>query len=518
MTDSVLLTDDQPVDPDDELLVAYLDGELADQDRRNVEKRLVSDPVFQKRMQALETGWEWLDEMPSEGTNEKLVESTIEMVVANIVPQHASQSGWFKRHWKAVLFSGAIGIAFVAGVGGTAIAKWMALRDEMRELAIAEDHEAFKLHQSGANFSLYRALAYNNQFHDMVAALERIGERELVSPSIVREIPLEERAEAIQELPTEIREKLTTRWEAYSGYDESTKQQIRATANLVESQDDSELLLRTMKAAAVWIEGLGDDLRDRLNSSDEAVRRAAIDDAIMLTMAELAQDSGKLLTDETCDKIYFWLRYRLRKRLEDMPELAEALDRVLHDSEIPIEGAEYPLLRYMVDEPRGRSRFGMFPPWFFSANSPFAPLREFLPSRGSGSRSDASQSDEPGSNESRSADSRFEKALPPLTDDELRGLMAMLDEQVLADLNRFTELLRAVAGDVAVDETLRIWAAEAVRRSLPRRSNSDPGLLERYTTHREKDRLDLSAPEEIRREVFDASRDPWRVGRSRGGR
>ena len=40
MSDSVLLTDDNPVDPDDELLVAYLDDELNDEERKAVEKLL----------------------------------------------------------------------------------------------------------------------------------------------------------------------------------------------------------------------------------------------------------------------------------------------------------------------------------------------------------------------------------------------------------------------------------------------------------------------------------------------
>jgi len=60
MSDSVLLADEHPIDPDDELLVAYLDGELNDLERRAVEKRLVSEPDFQKRMQSLEpagSGW-----------------------------------------------------------------------------------------------------------------------------------------------------------------------------------------------------------------------------------------------------------------------------------------------------------------------------------------------------------------------------------------------------------------------------------------------------------------------------
>lgn len=504
MSDSVLLNDSHPVDPDDELLVAYLDGELSDAERKSVEKRLVSEPTFQKRMQSLETGWEWLDELPGEAIDENLVESTIEMVVADIRPQTTSTRSWLTRHGKRLLVTTLIIGAFAIGIAGTAVAKWMALRNEMRELAIAENHEAYKLHRSGDNFSLYRALAYNSQFHEMIAAMERIGDRELVAPDIINEIPLEERAEAVQSLPTEVREKLMTRWETYSGYDELTKQQIRESAQLLRQQDDRDLLLRTMKAAAVWIEGLGDDLRDRLNSSDERLRREAIDEAIALTMAELGMDSAKLLSDETCDRIYFWLQYRLSVRVDASPELAEAIEDTRKKTEqmigrpVPMEWIEYPLLRYIVDDGRRGGRFLGFS-WF---SPQFAPLREYI---------------RPPDDAKAGASPRLER----ISDEELEGLKANLDDQVIADLHRFTELLRQVAGEVAVNETLRSWAAEAARRSLPRPPNGEPGVVQRYLELSEKDRerLDISPPDAIRREVFDPPREPWRSGRgSRGSR
>jgi hypothetical protein len=504
MSDSVLLADEHPVDPDDELLVAYLDGELNEAERRAVEKRLVSEPDFQRRMQSLETGWEWLEELPGEATDEKLVESTIELVVADIAPPKRTTGSWLARHGKTALFGLILALSLVAGVAGTVVAKWMALRGELRELAIAENHEAYKLHRPGDNFSLYRALAYNQQFHEMVAAMERIGERELVTPNIIGDLPVDQRDEAVEALPTEVREKLMTRWETYSGYDEMTKQQIRETARQVERQEDSELLLRTMKAAAVWIEGLGDDLRDRLNSSDETIRNQAIDEAIALTMAELGMDSAKLLSDQTCDQIYFWLRYRLRVRIEQTPGLAEAIEQTqaktqkLFGRPVPIEWIEYPLLRYIVNDSRRGGRFFGYS-WF---SPPFAPIREFI---------------RPGDDE----DDPDAPKLQQISDEELEGLKANLDDQVIADLLRFTELLRQVAGEVAVNETLRTWASEAVRRSLPRPPSNEPGIVQRYQelSEKERERLDLSPPEAIRREVFDPPRDPWRSGRPpRNGR
>ena len=71
MSHSVLLTDDDRVDPDDELLVAYLDGELSDAQRDSVEQRLVKEVGFRARLQALQSGWDWLEDLPDE-TREQL--------------------------------------------------------------------------------------------------------------------------------------------------------------------------------------------------------------------------------------------------------------------------------------------------------------------------------------------------------------------------------------------------------------------------------------------------------------
>jgi len=56
MTTAETLTDNTPVDPDDELLVAYLDGELSRQDQAALEDRLMTDDSLRSRLQQLQTG------------------------------------------------------------------------------------------------------------------------------------------------------------------------------------------------------------------------------------------------------------------------------------------------------------------------------------------------------------------------------------------------------------------------------------------------------------------------------
>ena len=50
---------DLPTEPDDEQLVAYLDGELTGNQREQLEQRLLDDDTLRMRLQQLQSGWDW---------------------------------------------------------------------------------------------------------------------------------------------------------------------------------------------------------------------------------------------------------------------------------------------------------------------------------------------------------------------------------------------------------------------------------------------------------------------------
>ena len=81
------IPDNAPLDPDDELLVAYLDGELGRQEQSDLEKRLLDNEKLRLRLQQLQTGWDLLEDLPGSSPSMKLVESTLELVVADILKE-----------------------------------------------------------------------------------------------------------------------------------------------------------------------------------------------------------------------------------------------------------------------------------------------------------------------------------------------------------------------------------------------------------------------------------------------
>ncbi|PAY18812.1 hypothetical protein CKO51_14690 [Rhodopirellula sp. SM50] len=506
MSESVLLTDDEPVDPDDELLVAYLDDELDDAERKAVEKRLVAETEFQRRLQTLQSGWEWLDELPSESTNEKLVESTIELLVADIIPEQKSEAGWVSQHWRHLVFVALLVAGFAAGAIGVSIANRIALRNDLAELAIAEDHEAYKL---GDNFSFFYQLAYNPRWQNMIETMEQVGQREMAPASVVASIPLQDRDAALQSLPTETREKLVVRWEAYRGYSEETKQELRRIAKEVRDAKDSEKLLRTMKAASVWIESVGEELRDDLQSTDDAVRQNAIDLAIDITMNDLARDSGKLISEETSDRIYLWLQWLLKERVEQIPGLAAGIERgkaMLKEQGRDDQWAEYFMLRAMVDDRDWRGRgpgFSGFGGGLRMGPGGGGPRGPGNGPPGNGPPAPADEDDSDRDDQRDPGRRPSPPRIPPVTDREYQDLKALLDDQAREDLSALTSLSTELAGEVvAVNDTLRTWTLEALRRNSPAFQADESTPLDRYRSREEPDVLDLLPPEEIMKAIY----------------
>ena len=82
---------------DNELLTAYLDGELPDAQCISVEKRLAEDPAFHQRMRELQSAWELLDGLPLARPDSQFLQTTIEMATAGLRPKRLSKGVWLKR-------------------------------------------------------------------------------------------------------------------------------------------------------------------------------------------------------------------------------------------------------------------------------------------------------------------------------------------------------------------------------------------------------------------------------------
>lgn len=96
---------------DEQLLVAYLDGELSEHEIAEIETRLAKDQQLQSHLHALQKTWDMLDELPESQASGQFVKSTIEMLVTRA---DTTRRKWHRWPLRIVLLTGTFGLAMFA--------------------------------------------------------------------------------------------------------------------------------------------------------------------------------------------------------------------------------------------------------------------------------------------------------------------------------------------------------------------------------------------------------------------
>jgi anti-sigma factor RsiW len=89
-----------PTGSDHELLVAYLDGELAPEEALRVEQRLSEDEEFRQLLKGLQDAWDLLDELPQPTLDDGFTQTTVEMVAVRMGEEiEREQTLWYRTPW-----------------------------------------------------------------------------------------------------------------------------------------------------------------------------------------------------------------------------------------------------------------------------------------------------------------------------------------------------------------------------------------------------------------------------------
>ena len=481
------ISDNAPLDPDDELLVAYLDGELQRQEQVDVENRLLTNEKLRSRLQQLQTGWDLLEDLPGSSPSMKLVESTLELVVADILKDQpvAEQT---RRQWRLP-----VGLLVLCSIIGLAVyftestLRSNAYQQELEDLAIAGNLSAYNY---GGDLKLMRELSANKDWAQMISASKEIGDNSVDNAvDQLTEAPAAEREVALRAMTLEQMDQLNSRWDQFSRLNQSDQSRIRKTAAIIAAQPDSQLLLETMQVYAIWRQTLPTELRDQIESTDPAKRRAAIKQAIDRTYFTISRRSSMRLDDETTDWINFSLGVILQERLNKGDAVTKAFYddlRSLTNVFRTADDAKQATIATMVV---GASR---------SKN----------PTITEQSQTESSQRSTSGESKRRLPSSQFFSRLErpaPLSRQELDTIKLPLPDSALEMLgvvsmgNPLTELV-----------TLRVWCEEALRRKYMQRFEDNLSLEERYNKlpSERRNRIDLLSPEDFLREMSKPSRSP----------
>ncbi len=129
-----------------ELLVAYLDGELDAETARSVEERLASDPALRTEMQRLDRAWHMLDALETEPVDEQFTRTTLEMTIAAAQEELQQEQAERPRRRlrRALLLCAAAATAALGGFFGVRLALPDPNRQLLEDLPVIENLEQYR--------------------------------------------------------------------------------------------------------------------------------------------------------------------------------------------------------------------------------------------------------------------------------------------------------------------------------------------------------------------------------------
>ncbi|MEM6363123.1 MAG: hypothetical protein AAF745_01760, partial [Planctomycetota bacterium] len=205
------------VQDDDEILVAYLDDELSPDDRRSLEARLIDDAALRDRMRQLQTSWDLLTELPSPTPNTKMVQSTMELVVADLTGQTQRERSTSKKSRLALLSSPLkrqliwfVAAALAMALLAMGFAHYRSVRQQ-RDFPIAMDLDAYRVAE---NLELMRALGADDLWQPVVAE-----SRTESLYALIREIPslsVTDWLQSVRSLPDDEASTASARWDRFA--------------------------------------------------------------------------------------------------------------------------------------------------------------------------------------------------------------------------------------------------------------------------------------------------------------
>jgi anti-sigma factor RsiW len=124
----------------EEELVAYLDGELPDSDRARIDKLLVDDVAYQRKLAQLQKAWDLLDLLQKAEPDAEFARSTVEMVAIQQDKDAEQQRNHAQRKKMAWLVASGLAAALLATAGYFVISNQLNAPEEqlIRDLPVIQ--------------------------------------------------------------------------------------------------------------------------------------------------------------------------------------------------------------------------------------------------------------------------------------------------------------------------------------------------------------------------------------------
>lgn len=236
---------------DDEVLVAYLDGELPAEQQDAVLQRLSHDGQLRKRVAELQASWDMLDELPKQPLQPDLAQSTMEMVTLAIEKETGGWRSWLSGNRWLALTIGAL-VMLIAGATTARAINHFQTRQMLADLPAIVDNPSLKYIDS-VEF-LERLVGLRVKLDEV--AEDRAG-RHVIGDGRVP-IDFDERRAWVENLDSDGRGKLESNLRDMGLLSPQRKEVVRQICQRIyENSERTAEYLQTIRAYEVFLDRLG---------------------------------------------------------------------------------------------------------------------------------------------------------------------------------------------------------------------------------------------------------------------
>lgn len=282
--------------PPDEQLVAYLDGELAPEDRRRLEELLASDASVRRRLQDMERTWDLLDDLDTAPVGSQFTQSTLEMVAvaAQQDVDHSLAEAPRRRWHRLLMLTGALLAAGAVGFGGVALLAPDPNQQLLQELPVLEGLDAYR---QVDDIAFLRMLQEQQLF-----SKETREASEPVTP--VADESLADRRQRVESMDPGRKKELLRLKERFDSLDRDQQQRLMLLCNAMKSAPDAPELRQIMSRYCEWLKTLPSYTRTELAEAKPADRVKLVQKRLQL---EQARDEGRRLSSKDAEALRLWM-------------------------------------------------------------------------------------------------------------------------------------------------------------------------------------------------------------------
>ncbi len=352
----------------DEMLVAYLDGELSPEESLRVEQSLHSEPGLRKRLNDLQASWDLLSELPRPSPRSDLTQTTIEMISLSIAQESRTWRQWLAKHrWLVLALAGSV-MLLAGAATSRALTRYMTSQI-LANLPSIVDFPALQ------NIDSREFLHELSQIDNLIAAAGPLAERGKIGDGRVP-LSIDDRRHWVEQLKEDSRGRLESNLREYRGA-ESQQPAMRAIADEIYADPaQSENYLQVIRAYNAVLDRLGtksrlDLQRKPLPERVEAIR-ARVASLMALNYVPSAQDRtafgrwlDNIVQNQDSSEQLFYYNYDAQKIVDDLlwgdPDNSivthEDLDELLL---LPLSPEAVQRLRDISDESARRYHLGLW--------------------------------------------------------------------------------------------------------------------------------------------------------------